>query len=47
MNKIFDVIDEALARAGYCIMDGESNCVIVRDSEKDVDYCIKIEEIAL
>lgn len=46
MNRIFDVIDEALARAGYQMMDGDSESVIVRDCENDVDYCIKAEEIA-
>lgn len=47
MNRIFDVIDEALARAGYQVMDRDSESVIVRDCENDVDCCIKVEGIVL
>ena len=47
MNKdIFDIIESALAKAGYKIVDGDANSVIVRDFAGK-DYEIKINEMAL
>lgn len=45
-DKIFDLIEEALAKAGFKILDGDHNCVIVRDPKNDKDYEIKVEDIA-
>lgn len=48
MNKdIFDIIESALAKAGYKIVDGDANSVIVRDFADGKDYEIKINEVAL
>ena len=44
MNRIFDVIDEA--RAGYQVMNRDSESVVIRDCENNVDYRVKVEEIA-
>lgn len=48
MNKdIFDIIESALAKAGYKIVDGDANSVIVCDFADGKDYEIKINEMAL
>ena len=45
MNEdIFDIIESALAKAGYKIVDGDANSVIVRDFADGKDYEIKINE---
>lgn len=45
MNKeIFDVIESALTRAGYKILDGDAYTVIVRDCKTDKDYEIEVKE---
>lgn len=45
-SDIFEVIETALARAGYKIMDGDSNSIIIRHANSDSDYEIKVNEIA-
>ncbi len=44
-KKIFDVIEDALARAGYRLLEGDTDTLIIRDSSKDQDYEIKIETL--
>jgi hypothetical protein len=46
-THIFDVIDSALALAGYKIMDGNRDSVIIRHCASDTDYEIKINEMVL
>lgn len=43
--KIFDAIEIALARAGFRILDGDRDTVIIREKEEDRDFQIKLEEI--
>ena len=38
MDEIFDIIDEALAKAGYKVLEGDNNAVIIRDAASDTDY---------
>lgn len=47
MNKqeIFDIIESSLALAGYDVIDGDRDNVIIRHGESDTDYEIKIEEL--
>lgn len=45
-SDIFAVIEAALARAGYKILDGDHNSVIIRHPNSDSDYVIRVEEIA-
>ena len=45
-SDIFEVIENALARAGYKIMDGDNNSVIIRHPNSDSDYRIKVTEEA-
>lgn len=48
MSKvIFDIIENALAKAGYKILDGDTDAVIVRDCKSDKDYEIKVKELVL
>ena len=42
---IFEVIEDALADAGYKILDGDSSSVIIRDAKNDMDFEIKVTEI--
>jgi len=44
-KEIFEVIDTALALAGYKIMDGDCRAVIVRHAGSDRDFQISLEEI--
>ena len=45
IEHVLNVIDSALALAGFKIMDGDHESIIIRDCENDIDYEIKIEEI--
>lgn len=44
IENIFDVIESALANAGYTIMDGDATGVIIRHKASDTDYLISINE---
>lgn len=46
INRIFGYIEPILAKAGYRIMDGDHETLIIRNAEKDADYSIRIEQIA-
>ena len=43
-NKILGIIENALALAGYKILDGDRECLIIRHSASDTDYKITVEE---
>lgn len=43
-SDIFDIIENALARAGYKVSDGEQNSIIVRHSNGDTNYVIAVTE---
>lgn len=43
-SDILDVIESALARAGYEILDGDGSYLIVRHPNSDSDYRITVEE---
>lgn len=45
-SDIFDVIENALAKAGYTVLDGEENSIIIRHKNSDSDYEIKVSEIS-
>ena len=45
-SDIFEVIKFALARAGYKLLDGDKNSVIIRRANSDTDYIIRVEEIS-
>lgn len=45
-SDIFEVIENALARAGYKIMDGDKDAIIIRHTNSDTDYQISVSEIA-
>ena len=43
-TDIFEVIECALAKAGYEIMDGDTKSIIVRHANSDSDYRITVEQ---
>jgi hypothetical protein len=43
-TEIFDIIENALALAGYTILDGDRDCIIIRHTANDTDYRIIVEE---
>jgi len=45
-SDIFAVIEAALAKAGYKILDGDHDSVIIRHANSDSDYEISVKEIA-
>jgi len=44
-QRIFEVIEDALALAGFKILDGDNDSIIIRHAPSDTDYEIKIEEL--
>lgn len=44
-SDIFDIIESALAKGGYKILDGEQNSIVVRHSNSDTDYVIAVSEV--
>lgn len=46
MDEILKVIEFALVRSGYLLIDGKQDSIVIRDKEKDMDYTIKVKEIA-
>ena len=44
-SDIFEVIECALAKAGYKILDGDYDSIIIRHTNSDRDYEVKIVEI--
>lgn len=45
-SDIFEVIENALAKAGYKILDGDARSIIIRHANSENDYQIKVEEVA-
>ena len=45
-SDIFEVIEFALAKAGYKILDGDSGSIIIRHAASDTDYRIAVIEEA-
>lgn len=45
VERIFSFIDSAVALAGFKVLDGDRNSVIIRHCESDTDFEIKVEEI--
>ena len=46
MDKIFGVIDEALEKAVYKILEGDCSEIYFRDSSTGIDYVLKLEELS-
>jgi hypothetical protein len=44
-DAIFDVIESALALAGYEVLDGDRDTLFVRHGQTDTDYQIMVTEI--
>jgi hypothetical protein len=45
-SDIFEVIELALAKAGYKVLDGDSDSIIIRHPNSDTDYKIQVTELA-
>lgn len=43
-SDIFDAIEPALEKAGYVILDGDEDSVIIHHPNSDSDYIIHVEE---
>lgn len=46
MDSILDIIEAALAKAGFKILDGDSDTVFIRGQKNDRDYEIRVTEVA-
>ena len=44
-RDIFEVIETALAKAGYKILDGDGDSIIISHPNSEKDYVIKLFEI--
>lgn len=44
-SDIFEVIEYALAKAGYKVLDADLNSIVLRHENGDRDYEVKIVEI--
>lgn len=45
-SDIFEVIETALAKAGYKVLDGDSDSIVIRHANSDSDYQIKVTSIS-
>lgn len=43
-SDIFEVIESALAKAGYKVLDGDGDSIIIRHNNSDTDYQIHVKE---
>lgn len=43
--EVFEIIEDALALAGYKILDGDKDTVVIRDAKNDMDFEIRVLEI--
>ena len=43
-NHILEIVSNALALAGYKVLDGDNECVIIRHCKSDTDYKIVVKE---
>lgn len=43
-SDIFEVIESALAKAGYKVLDGDGDSIIIRHCNSDTDYQIYVKE---
>lgn len=46
MDSIIDIIETALAKAGFKILDGDSDTVFIRNQKNNHDYEIRVTEVA-
>lgn len=44
-SDIFEVIETALAKAGYTILDGDKDTIFIRHPNSDSDYQITVKEV--
>ena len=44
-TEAFEVIENALAMAGYIIYEGDADDILIRHKNSDSDYEIKVSEI--
>ncbi len=45
-SDIFDIIENALAKAGYKVLNGDKNSIVIRHVNSDTDYVVTVEETA-
>lgn len=45
-ERLLSNIEDAAARNGFKVMDGDKDCIIVRNSEMDVDFEIRVSQLA-
>ena len=45
IKDIINILDSSLALGGYKIMSGGRDSLVIRDSDSDTDYEIKVDEI--
>ena len=45
-SDIFEVLETALAKAGYKVLDGDEDSIVIRHPNSDNDYEIRVTEIA-
>ena len=44
-SDIFEVIECALAKAGYKVLDGDGDSIIISHANSDTDYVVRVSEI--
>lgn len=45
-ERLLSNIEDAAARNGFKVMDGDNDCIIVRNSEMDMDFEIRVGQLA-
>lgn len=44
-NPVLDQLELSISKAGYTVMDGDDDSIIIRNPQKDKDYKITVEEL--
>ena len=45
-QRLFEAIEMAAANAGFKILDGDDDAIVVRDAKSDTDFAIHINELS-
>ena len=45
-QRLFEAVERAAANAGFKVLDGDDDAIVVRDARSDTDFTIHINELS-
>lgn len=45
-QRLFEAVEMAAANAGFKVLDGDDDAIVVRDAKSDTDFAIHINELS-